>query len=335
MRNRSPENGTDNDTLITDRDDRNSVTLLSCQRRRTRILLLLLVAVFALGVWSWMSSPKEQSIKQLTEVKNSRPASKAHVNKLKIGETGKEEAVDIEVEPATELDFKSRAEIFGLRTEAINKYSQLSQGGYQPSKEVFGRVEDGAPWWGLTGIFYGSGEKSIEGPSEHSISIMNPYLLVVPQYWVSWNPAMVSANDLGSDMYPVYCQARSLRWYPRESRAEAAYDAACASRMPGVIDLMAYNAKDFGLNYIYVSYRDSINISKENAPAAAYKNPQFLHRGGSCGYPGGCNNVSPATPPIDDIKIEGFPAKIVIWLWQADPKTVEKPPDMTFIMRFE
>jgi hypothetical protein len=320
-------------------NSRKSTTILfSGESGHTRVLTILLIAVIALGLWFWKFFPIEQATSsQNNELKKPKQMPKPHVNNLATGQIAHDEVVDVKIEPLMDLDFKSKAEILGLRTEAIHKYPQLLQGTYQPSNEIFGRIEDGAPWWGTLGVcYYGKGDKSIEGLSEQSLSILNPYLLVVPQVTMVWDPAVISVNDAGNDVHPCYCHARSLRWYPKESLAEVTYDAACVSNSwGGMIELIAYNAKDFGLNYIYVSYKDSSNISKDNEPAVAYNNPQFLHRGGSCGYPGGCNNVSPQTPPIDQIRMQGYPAKIVIRLWQADPKAVEQPPDMTYIIHID
>ena len=89
------------------------------------------------------------------------------------------------------------------------------------------------------------------------------------------------------------------------------------------------------MNYIYVSYEDYYNISKQNPPTAPYAIPQYIHQGGSCGYPGGCNNMSPPTPEIDSIRITGLPARTVTWLWRQKPASLEEPPDMVFVIYFQ
>jgi len=89
------------------------------------------------------------------------------------------------------------------------------------------------------------------------------------------------------------------------------------------------------LNYIYVSYADSQNITKGEKLSTAYAIPHFIHQGGSCGYPGGCNNMSPPTPEIDGVEITGYPAKIVAWLWEEEPNSIEETPDMIFVLYFK
>ncbi|MCL4457769.1 MAG: hypothetical protein M1147_10745 [Nitrospirae bacterium] len=288
-------------------------------------MLIILLSMILLGY----------SLKQFED--KSLIKSRHNINALSINNLAKEEMLEIELQPVTELDFKSKAEVLKLRTEAVYKHSHLILGDYKPSEPIFGQMEDCAPWWGVLGMsYYGNGEKSIEGPSLQSISILNPYLLVVPDFYFGWSPAQVSIAEVGRAEYPTHCEPRSLRWYPKLKHAEAVYEASCARLSSNsAISLMAYNARDFNLNYIYVSYKDSRNIFKQNPPTEPYLNPQFIHRGSSCGYPGGCNNLSPSTPPIDNIKIINWPAQVVVWFWKDRPSSVEMPPDMTFIIKFE
>ena len=87
-------------------------------------------------------------------------------NQLALGERATLETLDIPLQSPIELDFATQAEVFRLRTEAVFKYPDLIIGGYRPANSVFGQIEDGLPWWGTLGNFYyGSGEKSIEGPA--------------------------------------------------------------------------------------------------------------------------------------------------------------------------
>ncbi len=147
---------------------------------------------------------------------------------------------------------------------------------------------------------------------------------------------MVPFSELGSAEFPEYFPARSLRWYPRESKAEVTFNAAGIRRVSGIpIDLVAYNARNFGLDYVYVSFNDSSNVSKENAAPAALNNTQFLRKDDGCNYPGGCNSITPRIPQLEHIRIDSLPAEIVVWFWRDDPKTLVKPPDMTFVLRFE
>ena len=255
-------------------------------------------------------------------------APRPNQNALAVGGESKVDSLEVAIQQPMELDFKSKAEVLQMRSDIVQKYPQLLARGYTPSDEVFGQIVDGLPWWGLVGqIYYGKGNNSIEGESEETRFILNPYLLVAADFWTSGSMDAVSALSF-------YCAPYNLRWRPREAYAEATYSAACVDgpRHAPYFDLIAYNARDFNLTYIYVSYADSLNLTKSEAPPKAYANPQFIHRGNSCGYPGGCNNMSPQTPEIERIKILGYPASLVIWLWRDEPSSIEQPADMTFII---
>lgn len=260
----------------------------------------------------------------------------AHKNALAIKNPAAMEVLEIQLQPLTDLNFKTKSEVLRMRSEAVARHSQLMAGNYQPSDAVFGQIVDGLPWWGILGAYtYGKGDRSIAGPALHSESILNPYLLVVPDFNIRLHPQAVEGMDEQTGYTQFYCAPRHLRWQPRLGRAEVTYDAECLRRNRAhSFSLAAYNARDLNLKYIYVSYRDSRNIVKQDEPTGAYENPQYIHQGPSCGFPGGCNNMSPQTPPIDDIRIVGWPVEVVIRLWENNPGTIEKHPDMEYIMHF-
>jgi len=255
-------------------------------------------------------------------------------NVLAIGEEGNSEYVSLHIQPPTELDFLSKTELLRLRSLAVQQYPELLAADYVPDKSIFGQIVDGLPWWGIEGqFFYGNGENSIAGPSEESRFFLNPYLLVAADFY-DWWAGKITENDLAD--FSLTCLPYSLDWWPEETIAEATYDARCVERGQNyTFDLIAYNARDMNMNYIFVSYPNSTNIGKINIPTAAYKNPQYIHQGGSCGYPGGCNNMSPSTPEIEGLEILKLPAQVIIWLWEEKPTSPEQLPDMTFVLTFE
>lgn len=254
-------------------------------------------------------------------------------NALAIGEIAKVESVSIDIQPPAELDWKSKSKVLQLRSAAVQQHPELLATEYMSDEAVFGQIVDGLPWWGMEGeFFYWKGEKSIAGPSEESRFILNPYLLVAADFYDWWQGRIAEAE---LSTFPLTCLPHDLHWWPQEARAEVTYDAECVKRGQNyTFDLIAYNARDFNLNYIFVSYPDSLNITKAEIPAEPFANPQFIHRGNSCGYPGGCNNMSPYTPEIDEIEITALPAQVIIWLWQHKPASPGQTPDMTFVLHF-
>jgi hypothetical protein len=254
-------------------------------------------------------------------------------NTLAIGEMARVASVNVDIQPPIELDWKSKSEVLRLRSAAVQQRPELLASEYTPDEHVFGQIVDELPWWGMQGqFFYGKGERSIAGPSEESRFILNPYLLVAADFYDDWQ-GRIAETELST--FPLTCLPRDLRWEPREARAEVTYDAECVDRGENyTFDLIAYNARDLNLNYIFVSYQDSTNITKPGIPTMPFANPQFIHHGGSCGYPGGCNNMSPYTPEIDGLEITALPAQVIIWLWKHKPTSREQTPDMVFILHF-
>ena len=92
---------------------------------------------------------------------------------------------------------------------------------------------------------------------------------------------------------------------------------------------------------IHQGYRPSraifarVNVSKDDLPCEAVRILHFIHRGGSCGYPGGCNNGSPYQPELDNFRVEALPAHLDVLLWRNRPKDISESPVMRFAVRFE
>lgn len=287
------------------------------------------------------------------------PKAKENLNALAIGRQALLESIRVTLSEPVDLNQLTREEIYTLREEAIDQYPWLVAGNYSPSDTVFSGIEDRVPWWGTKGhFFYGSGDRSIEGPAEESRFIMNPYLLVAAEFpglsiWTNrrsgqfWNIRVITEQTLDLSNFPLYIKPEKLEWWPVISRAEAIYDVSRYLKIAndwsnyhlGVSDayfeLIAYNARDLNLNYLYLSYEDSFNIYKRDPPEVALPIKHYLHKGDSCGYPGGCNNMSPYTPEITDIRITRLPARAIIYLWKENPQLISQDPDMTFVIHFK
>ena len=98
--------------------------------------------------------------------------------------------------------------------------------------------------------------------------------------------------------------------------------------------LIAYNARDFGFNYIYLDCNKSMNIVNSVEVTEPVLISQMIHCGGSSQYPGGCNNMSPAIVNIDRIAFTKLPARAKVLLWKDEPANLETPPDMTCLIDF-
>lgn len=248
--------------------------------------------------------------------------------------------LDIELNPMIEIDFKTQEEIYHIRKKYVFQYPQLVKDEYSPSESVFGQIEDNKPWWGIEGHFYyGSGQKSIEGPSEESRFIVNPYLLVGMIEPYAYTMAGTMDKPFSFPPKPL-----KLVWSGADSTVKVTYDVTTYfhnlekyryfQAKERNLHLVAYNARDFGLNYLYVVPEKSQNIVSANKKKEAISILQFIHCGGSCGYPGGCNNMSPNQNELN-IKVGQVPALACIKLWRNKPSSVDQKPDIFYLIEMQ
>jgi hypothetical protein len=239
-----------------------------------------------------------------------------------------------------ELDGKTRREVLKLRKDEAVRHSGLIQGDYVPYGEPFWQIVDRKPWWGIEGQFCrGQGMRSIEGPSEETRFLLNPFLLLgVDEFKV------FSLADQHCE--PAYPQPVRLLWDARNARAEVTYDMtgffALRSRLSeeyGDYHVLSfsttnYNARDFGYQYVTAVPGASVNagpVEGSKLFSAAVPLLGMIHLGGSCRYPGGCNNASPNEPDLE-FRILKLPAVVHLKLWKQRPASPESPADFTYIL---
>jgi len=257
----------------------------------------------------------------------------------------------IPTQPPQNLNFKTKAEILAIRSALVNSQPQLLANEYVPSNEVFGALQDSKPWWGLQGeAFWGAGPRSIEGDSEESRFFLNPLMLVGANGYAFniWNTEKITDADLANPHFPYNWRPTSIRFWPAQSVGEVVYavsdyneqldklrDRLKVQQIMPMFALVAYNARDFGYHWLWVDPDLSTNIQSLNQSASATEIRQFMHCGGSCGYPGGCNNMSPGIAALDRMRYTALPAMAYIQLWKNKPQSVQDTPDMTFLVRLE
>jgi len=318
-------------------------------QRRTVLPLILVLAATALLVVRYVLHAPGRASPQ---------AGAPSANRLALGRNARVDgALSIDIHEAVELDGLTRGEILELRRREVERHPELISGPYSPAETVFGQIVDGKPWWGIAGqFFYGPGPQSTAGPAEESRFVMNPFLPVAAEFfglsiWDSccfeWDATRVSDDDLQRPDFPFYCQPESLTWHPAESRVEVTYRVSAflqhlnqylVTPLPeshAFFNLIALNARDWGFTYIAVDYEHSHQISHEPPSPAPMRIVHYLHAGGSCGFPGGCNNMSPATPQINDLSVARLPAEARVLLWRDDPGPAGAAPDLTETLRLE
>lgn len=292
------------------------------------ILLVLLIIVFLVKRESFTNASS------LTGKDDPRPT--AQPVPLHGNSTELQGEYEIPVNNMEDLNFKTKQEIYDLRKRYVREHGNLVTS-YEPSEAVFGQIADRAPWWGIYGIYgYGPGERSIEGPSEETRFLLNPYLLV----GLSERNAFTTSASL-NDTLAFYPKPLRIRWQADASLETVDYNVTdhfsyvSNNRFYPTDEkkllLIAYNARDLGFGYLYIDPVKSEGVECTNGCGRAVAIRQFIHRGGSCGYPGGCNNMSPYQPELV-IDVKMIPARAYIKLWRTYPQDVNGHCDMTVMI---
>ncbi len=301
--------------------------------RKTTVYLLIIFAGILIAKYKFDSLPK-------TPAYHPAHALPRDVNFLRVVKGAPAQPhIRIPTHPPLELDGLSREKIYEIRKQYVEEYRDLVQGEYSPAPSVFGAIQSGKPWWGLRGQFcYGNGERSIEGLSEESRIIANPFHLL---YLLEGQ-----AFRLKSGCYPVYPRPSRLSWSRVKHQAVAKYDLGSFFREKRALNLSSWstsftfdrmNAIDFGYNYIYIDPDLSSGV-KGTKDSLILKEPcllrGFIHVGGSCGYPGGCNNGSPYQKELY-FRITDLPARIFCRLWKKKPADPKQDADFEFIFELD
>lgn len=252
---------------------------------------------------------------------------------------GKIPRKEIFLNPLTELDLLPRDQVFRLRTEYVMKNRELIDKDYTPSAAVFGQVESGLTWWGIYGIAgFGNGKKSIEGPSEETRFINNPFLLagLCENYAVPLEKFDPSAPE------EIFPRPLKLVWDSVKREAEVLYDYSgyldqcyrydIPEYVYKTMSLYCLNARDFGFHHALIDTGRSGNADLKQGKGEIVRVPFYLHKGFSSGYPGGSNNGSPAAPNFD-VVIHQVPVDLTIRFWYEKPKSRESGQDFKYIMK--
>ncbi len=232
-----------------------------------------------------------------------------------------------------ELDGWTRDEVLAWRAARVALHPELVDGSYIPSRTTFGQIADEAPWWGIEGQFcHGPGERSIEGAAEEARFLGNPFLLL--------GLGEAFARIGLEPCLPVWPRPLSLTYAGR--KVTVRYDLArllaekegIGKKRRAQLFLHNYNARDWGYGWVMalqgsgVAPTDKPKMFLEPVTMQAY-----LHRGSSCGYPGGCNNGSPKEPLLY-VRVMEPPAWIELGLWRSEPAEGQEP-DLLYRIEFQ
>ncbi|MBX9573274.1 MAG: hypothetical protein K2X77_30525 [Candidatus Obscuribacterales bacterium] len=261
-------------------------------------------------------------------------------NELDVGFHSKvPESIQIEPSGLANYNGKTKASLFEMRTKAANAHANLVKAPYSPSADLF-QIDDKASWWALKGFLFGQGMDKVDGPSRESAFFGNPYMLVAPEWYAEkLNPAsnrFPTRNDF-ANVFPTYLLPASIKIFPKEAREEIVYNIMphynmLKSMMTGnwpisnlAFNLNAYNARDFGFNYIYIDASKSKNLQKYSSDVKPIG--QAIGQTKSCAP--ACNDLTGTPDDLTAIKLKDVPAQCHILLWKEKPSSYVKPADMT------
>ena len=173
-----------------------------------------------------------------------------------------------------------------------------------------------------------------KGCLKESRFLANPFLLVCL--------SDVNAHRVRDSSLPpqeVYPEPVRLGWDRKGKFARVAYiiskffkEAKYYDYRPlNEFELIAYNARDLGYNYLYIDRWQSKNIKFIFSGSEPILITHYIHRGQSCGYSGGCNNACPGSSFLK-VKVLRLPAIAYIKLWRNAPKSKGDIADMVFVI---
>jgi hypothetical protein len=261
-------------------------------------------------------------------------------NELDIGFHSKApESIQIGTNGLANYNGKTKENLFQMRTKAANAQSNLLKTPYAPNPSVF-QIDDKGSWWSLKGFLFRDAADKIDGPSRESAFFGNPYLLVCPEWYadpISRAQARFPKQSDFANVFPTYLPPASIKIFPKEQREELVYNimphynmikSMSAGNWPIsniAFNLNAYNARDFGFNYVYVDASKSKNLQRYSSDVKPIG--QSLSTSKACAPV--CNDLTGSADDLVGLKLKDVPAQCHVLLWKEKPSSYVVPADMT------
>lgn len=248
------------------------------------------------------------------------------------------DVIDIKVNGMRNFSGKTKADIYRIRKHYVSK-SIFKSKDYEPSEEVFGKIEDRLPWGSIFTSACDAGLKQAEtkGWSEESRFIDNPAMLIGLN-----NMPIRENHQARCDGTLAWLIPYRITYSPKEKLITAYYNN--LQILSASYNIETINAQDFGYKYskMYPKNKTYFLDKNDNISKNIYEFRDFIHREQSCGVPGGCNNMSPYikgyvfTPILGILGTQSFlKHSIDFKLWKQKPKNSDVTPDMTYRIVFD
>lgn len=249
------------------------------------------------------------------------------------------DVIEIKVNGMRNFSGKTKADIYKIRKHYVSK-SIFKSKDYEPNEEVFGKIEDRLPWRSIFTEVCCVGLKPVEtrGWSEESRYIDNPAMLIGLD-----TMAIRDEHQARCDGTLAWVIPYRMTYSPKEKLITAYYSN--LQMLSASYDIETINAQDFGYKYgkMYPKNKTYFLDKNDNISKNIYEFRDFIHRGQSCGVPGGCNNMSPYVKGYVFAPLLGVPGTycsffnhtIDFKLWKQKPKNSDVTPDMTYRIVFD
>lgn len=271
-------------------------------------------------------------------------------NNLDVGYSTKApESVNIVLSGLMNYNGKTAEELYALRSKNVAAHPELLGGSsYKPSPDVFA-IDSKSPWWSMKGYLFRSMiVDHTGGVSRESAYFGNPFLLVSPEWYgndLHIPSGRFPNGDAFANVYPTYVPPMTVKIVPKEKREELSFEIMSyynnvKSIQDGLypitqigFDLCAYNARDFGYNYIYVDANNTSNINKLPPEVISINQALGAKTRNTCAP--SCNDEIGTPDELVGFRVKNIPAKIRLLLWQKKPTSHLAPHDFQVDMFFK
>lgn len=314
--------------------------LLSSGQTRA-LMAILVVVIVAIQLTNWVFAPKEH-----------RFVPGPNLNALSV-DPALQGAFPISITQPVELSSMSLATLSNLRKSIVESTPALTAP-YSLSDEVFGRIKSEGKWMSIDGYYVGGrAQQAVNGKSFESVSILNPFILVLPEFFdlsiwsgkLKWDYKKVKRSVVLQGDFPLAPKATELTVFPSERKATVVYEVSQfvkdanswtsvpLTAFPVTAEVLFMNAVDFGYKFAYLKIKESQGVSSEeigNDPITLQDHYKYYKS--LCGNAEGCNHRSSPHPFYDKIVFNGSGARAVFALWKSQPKSVDQEPDFRFVI---
>jgi hypothetical protein len=274
---------------------------------------------------------------------------KSNYNKLLIPNNNIPDTINFTIYKNVNLNDYSKDQIYQLRQDIVNQSGLTAN--YIPADVVFGRINSSHSWWSNYEHFISGIKKDyIPGESSDSRGILNPFLLLTPEFWsfTIWSNSgfewreNIREQIINNNIPPMFPNLINIKLKQSEKLIEADYNVTSfmqevrpfivnpIEEIPKSFGISGYNARDFNMRFIQLKLDKSSNIKLEGYDNSIIKNIDYIGSFNKlCYHDKPCNSRMTKLLIFDKMEFQ-LPAVAEFWMWQKEPTTTEVAPDLAF-----